>query len=96
MNTYYVYILTTWNNGVMYIGVTNDLNRRLYEHQNKLVKGFTQKYNIKKLVYFETTSNINVAIAREKELKGWTRAKKNSLVESTNPNWRDLANDLSK
>lgn len=90
---YYVYILTNWNNKVMYVGVTNNLERRLYEHKNNLADGFTKKYNIHKLVYFEDTSDIKVAIEREKQIKGWTRAKKNVLVESDNPEWHDLSSD---
>ncbi len=94
MNEYYVYILTNKFNNVMYVGVTNDLVRRVYEHKNKLIDGFTSKYNINKLVYFEQTSNIEAAIEREKQLKGWKREKKNSLVEAANPEWRDLSTDL--
>ena len=93
-HNYYVYILTTDNNKVMYIGVTNDLMRRVYEHQNKLIKGFTRRYNIQKLVYFEQGTDITAVIAREKQLKGWLRAKKNVLVESLNPEWRDLSVEL--
>ena len=88
---YYVYILTNWSNKVLYIGVTNDLQRRLYEHKNKLVKGFTEKYNINKLVYFDSTTDVKAAIEREKQIKGWTRLKKNDLVESINPQWNDLS-----
>lgn len=73
---YYVYILTNWNNTVMYIGVTNDLVRRLYEHKNKLYAGFTKKYNLNKLVYFELFFDINEAIKREKEIKKWRREKR--------------------
>lgn len=73
---YYVYILTNWNNTVMYIGVTNDLVRRLYEHKNKLYDGFTKKYNLNKLVYFELFFDINEAIKREKEIKKWRREKR--------------------
>jgi len=91
---YYVYLLTTWNNKVLYTGVTNNLERRIYEHKNKLNNGFTKKYNIHKLVYFEETDDILVAIEREKQIKGWLRVKKNNLVESVNPNWRDLSNEL--
>jgi putative endonuclease len=87
---YYVYLLTNWNDKVMYVGFTNDLNRRLFEHRNKFVKGFTEKYNVHKLVYYETTSDARSAIAREKEIKKWRREKKNRLVETTNPGWRDL------
>ncbi len=92
MYDYYVYILTNWNNKVMYIGVTNNLQRRLYEHKSKLVEGFTKQYNVNKLVYYEHTTDINSAIAREKQLKGWNRSKKNALVVSMNPNWSDLSN----
>jgi putative endonuclease len=74
--TYYVYLLTNWNNKVIYLGVTNNLERRLYEHKNKLVKGFTEKYNVNKLVYFEETQDVIAAIAREKEIKKWRREKK--------------------
>ncbi|MBQ7501583.1 GIY-YIG nuclease family protein [bacterium] len=91
MNIYYVYILTNRNNKVIYIGVTGNLQKRLYEHKNKLIDGFTKKYNIYKLVYFEYTSDVYSAIEREKQLKGWTRAKKNLLIESVNPNWTDLS-----
>ena len=91
MNQYYVYILTNTNNRVMYIGVTNNLQRRLYEHKNQLVAGFTKKYNIHKLVYFEITTDILSAIEREKQLKGWKRDRKNELVESMNPKWEDLS-----
>ena len=83
--TYYVYLLTNWNNKVMYVGVTNDLERRVYEHKQKLVEGFTEKYNVEKLVYFEETEDINAAIAREKEIKKWRREKKNNLVNGLNP-----------
>ena len=86
---YYVYILTNKTDAVMYIGVTNDLRRRLYEHKKEQIEGFTKKYHVHKLVYFEEFPDVNYAIAREKQLKGWTRAKKNSLVESKNPNWID-------
>ena len=88
---YYVYMLTNWDNSVLYIGVTNDLERRLYEHQHKLMEGFTEKYNVDKLVYVETTGDVKAAIAREKQLKGWSRAKKNALVASINPEWKDLS-----
>ena len=93
MKAYYVYILTNFSNKVMYIGVTNDLQRRLYEHKNKLLAGFTKQYNVHKLVYYEYTMDVNAAIAREKQLKGWNRSKKNSLVETMNPEWRDLSED---
>jgi len=92
--TYYVYLITTWNNKVLYTGVTNNLERRIYEHKNKLVEGFTKKYNVHKLVYFEETEDILAAIEREKQIKGWLRVKKNNLIESVNPGWRDLSNEL--
>lgn len=91
---YFVYLLTNWNNKVMYVGMTNDLIRRVYEHKTKAVKGFTEKYNVHKLVYFEETSDVNVAITREKEIKKWRREKKNALVIGTNPEWRDLGVDI--
>ena len=75
----------------LYTGVTNDLMRRVYEHKNKLIKGFTRKYNIRKLVYYETTDAIQAAIAREKQIKGWLRRKKIALIESVNPQWEDLS-----
>ena len=88
---YYVYLLTNWNNKVIYVGITNDLRRRLFEHKSKLVKGFTEKYNIYKLIYYESTSDVESAIGREKEIKKWRREKKNKLVETTNPEWKDLS-----
>ena len=75
----------------MYIGVTNDLYRRLYEHKNDLVEGFTKKYRVHKLVYFEQTNDVHSALTREKELKGWRRSRKNALVETVNPQWIDLS-----
>ena len=87
---YYVYILANWNNEVLYIGVTNDLERRLYEHKMKLVDGFAEKYNVNKLVYYEYTNDVEAAIAREKQLKGWRRAKKDALITGMNPTWKDL------
>ena len=90
---YYVYILTNKNNNVMYVGVTNNLLRRLYEHKNHLIEGFTKKYNVTKLVYYEESPDVLAAIAREKQLKGWSRIKKNGLVESENPEWNDLSEE---
>ena len=90
---YYVYILTNWNDSVMYIGVTNNLKRRLYEHRNHLVDGFTKKYNVHKLVYYEDTNDVYSALEREKQLKGWSRAKKNALVAKSNPTWTDLSKE---
>jgi len=78
----------------IYTGVTNDLTRRVYEHKNKLIPGFTKNYNIDILVYYETTSDVFSAIAREKQLKGWLRSKKVSLIESVNPDWKDLSKDF--
>ena len=90
MRNYYVYILCSDRNGTLYIGVTNNLSRRIYEHKNKLVKGFTQKYNADRLVYYEVCENIVVAIEREKQIKGWSRKKKNDLVNPFNPERIDL------
>ena len=87
---YYVYILTN-RSGTLYVGVTNDLERRMYEHKNKLVPGFTSKYNVTRLAHFEQTSEVESAIAREKQIKGWRRNKKVALIESSNPQWKDLS-----
>ncbi len=92
---YFVYLLTNWNNRVMYVGMTNNLERRVFEHKGGLVEGFTAKYRIPKLVYFEETSDVNAAITREKEIKKWRRGKKNALVIQANPEWRDLSEDFS-
>lgn len=92
MNQYYVYIMTN-HSKTLYTGVTNDLKRRVYEHKSKLIPGFTSKYNINKLVYFEETPDINSAITREKQIKGWLRRKKIDLIESVNPEWKDLSED---
>jgi putative endonuclease len=91
---YYVYILTNKSNRVLYTGVTNDLGRRVYEHKTKLLDGFTKKYNVDKLVYFECTNDINAAILREKKIKGGSRQKKIELVNSLNPDWKDLYDEL--
>jgi len=91
MGQYYVYILTNRKQGVLYTGVTNDLERRMYEHKNKLIPGFASKYNLKKLVYFEETIDVNAAITREKQIKGWLRKKKVALIELENPKWNDLS-----
>ncbi len=90
MKHYHVYILTNINNKVLYTGVTNDLFRRMYEHKSKFIGGFTKKYNVSKLVYFEEFQNINEAITAEKRIKGWLRNKKINLIESKNPEWKDL------
>ncbi len=89
-------MVTNRNNKVLYTGITNNLERRIYEHKNKLVKGFTKKYNVNKLVYFDYTQDIYAAITREKQIKGWTRRKKDELVESMNPGWEDLYYKLLK
>ena len=90
---YYVYILTNWNNKVMYVGVTNNLIRRMDEHKQGVVDGFTKKYHVHRLVYYEPTTNIFAAITREKEIMNWRREKKNRLVTSGNPDWHDLSED---
>ena len=90
MKDYYVYIITN-NKKTLYIGVTNNLQRRIYEHKNKLIDGFSKKYNLNKLVYFESCSEIKDAIKREKQLKNWHRKWKINLIESINPNWDDLS-----
>ena len=92
--TYYVYILTNWNNRVLYVGVTNNLQRRIYEHKNGLIDGFTKKYNVHKLVYVESCGEIKDAIAREKQLKGWKREKKIALIEQMNRYWKDLGESM--
>ena len=88
---YFVYILANWDDSVLYIGVTNDLRRRIYEHRNHLADGFTAKYNVHRLVYFEYTNDVRSAISREKQLKGWRRDKKNALISKANPDWEDLS-----
>ena len=90
MKQYYVYIMTN-SSRTLYTGVTDDLVRRVYEHKNKLVEGFTQKYNITRLVYYEITSDVQAAIQREKQIKGWLRKKKIALIEAANPEWEDLS-----
>ncbi|MCX6717779.1 MAG: GIY-YIG nuclease family protein [Candidatus Taylorbacteria bacterium] len=94
MKNYFVYILASKKNGTLYIGVTNDLNRRIYEHKKNLVEGFTKKYNIKTLVYYESTNSIESAINREKQFKKWNRKWKLKLIEEKNPMWLDLSIDL--
>lgn len=91
---YYVYILGSQINGTLYIGVTNDLNRRVYEHKNKLVVGFTEKYGVTKLVYVETYKDVREAIHREKCLKKWNRSWKLKLISKANPEWKDLYESL--
>ncbi len=89
MKEYYVYIMTNLS-GTLYIGVTNNLIRRVYEHKNKLIPGFTSKYNISRLVYFESTTDIKSALNYEKKLKTWNREKKIALIKQKNPKWKDL------
>jgi putative endonuclease len=91
---YYVYILTNTHNTVLYIGVTNDLKKRVWQHREKLVEGFTKRYNVTKLVYYEMFDDVRAAIAREKQLKGGSRQKKIDLVNSMNNEWRDLYDSL--
>ena len=90
---FYVYILSNMKNGTLYIGFTNDLERRIFEHKNKLIEGFTQKYSLNKLVYFECFQYVNDAIKREKQLKNWNRQWKIDLIEKENPKWEDLSLD---
>lgn len=88
---YFVYILTNKSNHVLYTGITGKFEKRSYEHKLKMIPGFTQKYNVTKLVYYEEFSNPNDAIAAEKKIKGWSRKKKIQLIESKNPQWRELS-----
>lgn len=90
MKQYYLYIITNYTNSVLYIGITKDLRRRIYQHKNKVMPGFSSKYNINKLVYFEMGSDIESIILREKQLKSGSRLKKISLITKFNPNWNDL------
>ncbi|MCK5028277.1 MAG: GIY-YIG nuclease family protein [Bacteroidales bacterium] len=92
---FYVYVITNKINSVLYIGVTNNLERRIFEHKNKSVPGFTQKYNIDKLIHFEHYDNINDAIRREKQLKKWNRKWKEELINKVNPEWDDLHEEIS-
>ncbi|MCR6663699.1 MAG: GIY-YIG nuclease family protein [Luteimonas sp.] len=92
---YFIYLLTNWNRKVMYVGMTNDLARRMHEHRTHAVPGFTAKYRVTTLVFFEETSDVLSALGREKQIKKWRREKKDALVASVNPQWRDLAEDFS-
>ncbi len=94
MKSYYVYILASKRNGTIYIGVTSDLIKRIYEHKHGLVDGFTKKYHVHALVYFEETESVESAIIREKQLKKWNRKWKLELIEKENPNWTDLCHEL--
>jgi putative endonuclease len=96
MRNYYVYILASQRNGTLYIGVTNDLTRRIQEHKNNKIEGFTKKYSVKHLVHYEQADDIAVAIAREKQLKAWNRIWKLRLIEENNPEWRDLYEDIAE
>jgi putative endonuclease len=96
MKDYFVYILASRIGGTIYIGVTNDLLRRVHEHKQKLAEGFTKKYGVSNLVYYEVHSDIEAAITREKQLKKWNRAWKFRLIEETNPNWDDLYRSIAK
>ena len=93
---YYVYILASYKNGTLYIGVTDNLVRRVWEHKNGLVKGFTEKYGIHNLVYYEQYQDIEQAILREKQMKKWNRNWKVKLINKINPNWDDLYDQISK
>jgi putative endonuclease len=90
MAEYYVYIMSN-KSRMLYVGVTNDLERRVYEHKMKILSGFTSRYSLNKLVFYESTNDVTVAIVREKEIKGWVRRKKTALVNSMNPEWKDLS-----
>ena len=91
MKQYYVYIMSS-KSRTLYTGITDDLIRRVYEHKNRLIDGFTKKYNISRLAYFEVTDDIYAAIRREKQIKGWVRIRKLALIETANPEWKDLSN----
>lgn len=91
IHQYYVYIITNKKNGVLYIGMTNDLERRIFEHKHKLIDGFSKRYNLSKLIYYETYSQVQDAILREKRLKKWKRDWKINLILKENPNWNDLS-----
>ena len=91
MKQYFVYIISNWTGERIYTGVTSNLERRIFEHKNKIIEGFTKKYNIDRLVYFELYDDPASAILREKEIKGWRREKKNRIIEGKNPEWTDLS-----
>jgi putative endonuclease len=93
---FYIYIMTSKSNTVLYTGVTNDLRRRVYEHKEKLIEGFTKKYQIRKLVYYEILRDTESAIARERQIEGGSRKKKARLIEGMNPAWKDLYEELRK
>lgn len=95
MKSYFVYILTTKNNKLLYVGVTNNLERRILEHKQKLTPGYTEKYNLNKLVYYQEFTDINDAIAAEKKIKGWLRVKKDNLITEFNPSWEELSSEYT-
>jgi putative endonuclease len=96
MSIYYVYILASKKNGTLYVGVTNDLIRRVHEHRNAVMDGFTKDHSVSMLVYYENNENITDAIAREKEIKKWMRSKKVAMIEKLNPHWDDLYEQLCR
>ena len=91
--SYYVYIIAS-SSGTLYIGITNNLMRRIYEHKNGLIEGFSKKYSCHKLIYYEIYGDVNLAIAREKQLKGWRREKKENIIKKFNPHWKDLYDEM--
>ena len=94
MKQYYIYLLASKRNGTLYVGVTSDLAKRVWEHRNNVIEGFTQKYNVHKLVYYEIADDIDSAITREKQMKKWRRQWKIELIEKSNPEWKDLYDSL--
>jgi len=96
MKSYFVYIMASQKNGTLYIGITSNLIKRAWEHKNNLVEGFTKKYKVHRLVYFEQTENVQSALIKKKQLKKWRRKWKIELIEKNNPNWNDLYNNLIK
>lgn len=94
MNNYYVYILASFRNGTLYVGVTNDLIKRVWQHKNNLADGFTKKYKVHTLVYYESTSDVESAITREKQIKNWRRQWKLNAINKFNPDWKDLYKDI--
>jgi putative endonuclease len=94
-STYYIYILTSYKNTVLYTGMTSNLWKRVAEHRQELVDGFTKRYNVQKLVYYEVAEDLDGALYREKQIKGYSRQKKINLIESVNPEWKDLFNNLT-
>ncbi|MBU2510560.1 GIY-YIG nuclease family protein [bacterium] len=94
MKRYFVYIMASKKNGTLYIGVTSNIQKRVFEHKTNIVDGFTKKYSVHKLIYYESTSDIHSAIRREKQLKNWKRDWKIELIEKTNPQWLDLSSSL--